>query len=79
MTAPDGKEICIDACIADTIQHLWNSGITTLNSCCGHGRLKPSIVLGQSCDHDSADIARHLIQQVDDRDFSLLSWHLIEV
>ncbi|MAN46304.1 MAG: hypothetical protein CMF04_08915 [Hyphomonas sp.] len=33
----DGKEVCIDKCIAPLIKELWSSGIKTLSSCCGHG------------------------------------------
>ena len=35
-THQPNKEIAIDACIAADIQSLWDSGIETLNSCCGH-------------------------------------------
>ena len=79
MTAPDGKEVCIDECIADTLQHLWNNNIDTLNSCCGHGRTKPSIVLNQSLSKDDANHVRELIRKTDHREFDLLSWHLINV
>ena len=33
------KNGCIvDFCIANEITELWNKGITTYNSCCGHGK-----------------------------------------
>lgn len=37
--------ICADRCISDIICALNNSGINTVASCCGHGKLLPSIVL----------------------------------
>ena len=79
LTLPNGEEVCIDACIANVIQHLWNDGILTLNSCCGHGRNKPSIILGQGCTKKDAAFIRASIKQVDNRDFDLLSWHLIKI
>ena len=30
------KLVCIDVCIATEIGFLWNNGVKTLNSCCGH-------------------------------------------
>lgn len=37
---PDGKKkyknVFIDECIADDVQKLWDNGIFTLSSCCGH-------------------------------------------
>ena len=79
MTAPDGKEVCIDECIADTLQHLWDQGTETINSCCGHGRIRPSIILEQGCTKRHAAFIRASIKQVDSRDFDLLSWHLIKI
>lgn len=73
------ESICIDACIADTIQHLWNHGIVTLGCCCGHGRMTPDIVLDQNCSKATADIVRKRITEVDDRDFTLFSWKLVTV
>lgn len=35
----------IDACVADIIKALNNSGIDTLGCCCGHGRIPGSILL----------------------------------
>lgn len=38
VTAPNGKQICLDKCIADEVQMLWRLGITTIGSCCGHNK-----------------------------------------
>ena len=79
MIGPDGQEVCIDECIADTLQYLWDKGIATLSSCCGHGRIKPNIVLPQRFSKEDADQVRDLISHVDGRQYDLLSWHLINV
>lgn len=34
-----GKRICVDRCLKDEIQHLWNLGIVTTGCCCGHNKL----------------------------------------
>lgn len=73
------RDICIDACIAKTIRHVWDSGIVTLNSCCGHGKDSPTIILEQNCNKFHADKVREIIAQVDSRSFKLLSWVLSEV
>lgn len=70
----------VDACLAKVIQHLWDHNVVTLNSCCGHGGQvddKPSIILGQA--EYKLETIRKLIAEVDDRDFKLLQWKLIEV
>jgi hypothetical protein len=71
--------ICIDACIASIIQHLWDNGIVTLNSCCGHNKKNPSIVLTESISENYANAVRRIISEVDDREFTLYSWKLTEV
>lgn len=35
--------VCIDPCIVDHIKFLWENGIDTLGSCCGHGILDASV------------------------------------
>lgn len=35
---PNIKEIQLDKCIAKEIEYLWNKGIITMASCCGHNR-----------------------------------------
>jgi hypothetical protein len=37
--------VCIDICIARAIAEMWALGIKTLNSCCGHGKLKPTVIV----------------------------------
>ena len=46
---PSGKKIMIDRCIADEIQSLWNIGIRTVASCCGHNIIDATIVVDDKC------------------------------
>lgn len=39
------KWICVDTCIATYVGWLWHQGIETLNSCCGHGKVRPSVIV----------------------------------
>lgn len=47
MKTPEGEWVCIDTCIATEIGYLWHQGVKTLNSCCGHGKLEPSVVVDE--------------------------------
>lgn len=73
-TLPDGekiyKKIDVDECIADSIQKLWDNGIMTLNSCCGHNEQQKSVVI--SCEED-AQKAIELLP-----DFEVCYWKLIK-
>lgn len=82
-----GKSVFVDACIAPVIQHLWDNGIWTESSCCGHigvdnrpkywGGAGPSIVLSSAVDNYTR--VRELIAEVDDRQFSLSQWKRVIV
>jgi hypothetical protein len=39
--------VCIDVCIATEIAELWHKGIKTLNSCCGHQKLQPTVIVDE--------------------------------
>lgn len=39
----DPKSICLDVCIAEEVQDLWELGFTTTGCCCGHNKLEPFI------------------------------------
>jgi hypothetical protein len=45
MKMADSKWVCIDVCIATEIGRLWMNGVTTINSCCGHGKLPPAVIV----------------------------------
>lgn len=71
------KDVCVDYCIAPAIKALWDADIITLNSCCGHGKMKPSIILQESATIDLAKNAKLVVSKVDDREFDFLSWKLV--
>ncbi len=82
LTPPEGlgidrATVCVDACIAAVVAHLWANQVATLSSCCGHGREEPSLVLDAS-ERDFTAV-RSLIAEVDDRFFELYQWHLVTV
>lgn len=39
----DADWICIDACILKEISELWQKGIITHGSCCGHNLVEPMV------------------------------------
>lgn len=41
----NGKVQCIDFCLSHIVAALNAANVTTVNSCCGHGKTKPSIIL----------------------------------
>lgn len=70
-----GKEkICLDACIAETIKELWSRGIHTSSSCCGHGRLNPSIVLCDAADEALAEQCKNILDEIDPRPWEISYW-----
>lgn len=73
------KLICVDACIAHVIEHLWKNKIWTLNSCCGHNNLDPSIIFDHNMSDEDAKLVKRLIKEVDSREFEILSWKLCKV
>jgi hypothetical protein len=67
--------VAIDACISHVIRRLWDAGINTQNSCCGHNKEKPSIIFDEnSLSKSRADEIRKIIKEVDDRDFDIICW-----
>lgn len=52
MKNPYGKRkngwISVDTCIATVIGYLWHNGIETLNSCCGHKKLPPTVIVSEN-------------------------------
>lgn len=54
MRHPGGKLVGIDTCIATEIGWLWHQGINTLNSCCGHKKLLPTVIV-HSDDYEKMD------------------------
>lgn len=77
--SPDGKvshkDVMVDACIAKIIKYLWDKGVNTIGSCCGHGFGRPSIVLGEW--QDNYEQIRRWIKEIDDRQFEITQWRRI--
>lgn len=80
LDTPEGYErdtVCVDACIAHVIKHLWANGVVTQNCCCGHNKEAPSIVLDNNVSYVFARMnVTDLIKEVDKRHFNLLAWRL---
>jgi hypothetical protein len=62
------KTVCIDACIADCIKQLWEAGIKTTGSCCGHNKNKPSVIVKTNTEKK---VAFTLLKEIDDRQWDV--------
>jgi len=69
----EGKTVCIDACIAEEIQKMWQYGFITSGSCCGHNKNSPSVIVDQSQSKEH----REWIDQHLERKWDVLSWKLV--
>lgn len=58
MITPRPYRVTLDACIADEVVYLNREGVYTVNSCCGHGKTKPTALI--SANHGSLDRAFEL-------------------
>lgn len=71
--------IHIDSCIADTIEEAWRRGVRTAGSCCGHGRVRPSVVLVTHL-ADQPELARAVFADIDpERNWLIEQWQLVDV
>lgn len=57
--------ISIDPCIVDEIKFLWEQGVHTYHSCCGHGKIMAEVIV----DNRSSDIMEKLGYSLEK------SWH----
>ena len=71
---PNGQTVCVDACIAHVIEHLWSRRIWTSGCCCGHGKQLPSVVLSEGAQSIPAVFAA--IAEVDRREWEVMRWQL---
>ena len=71
---PNGQLVCVDACISQVIQRLWTHRIWTAGSCCGHGRLLPSVILSEG--DQSIEAVFDAIAEIDEREWEVLRWEL---
>ena len=74
----DRPTICVDACIAPVIKHLWDNGIETLGCCCGHNVEIPSVILDEHM-RGKEETVRYLIGEIDTREWRVLMWQLVEI
>jgi len=72
----ESRSVCVDACLKEVILALWETGIGTLGSCCGHNKERPDIVLVFGTDPQRV---REILQRFPKRDWKLLQWNLTEV
>ncbi len=72
------ETICVDACIAHVIRHLWGKGIPTLGCCCGHNKQQPTILL-TGPDDFSPSYVRSVIGEADARSFRLQAWQVVDL
>lgn len=78
-THRQNRTVCIDACIADAIKHLWAKGYQTLGCCCGHNKANPSVVIAD-CYGEVEILAIQLeLSQIDKRDWDVFQWRLAQV
>lgn len=68
----DKKSIAIDYCISNVIKYLWNNKVNTGGSCCGHNKIKPSVVIK---DGDPKKVL-NLIKKIDKRKWIVYKWEL---
>lgn len=69
------RGVSLDACIADQIEALWDAGVETLGSCCGHAaRLAPapSVVLARP---EQGPLAADVLRRHDpERPWQIIFW-----
>ena len=53
-----GNPVFVDKCLKEAIELLNKQGIKTLASCCGHGKISPTILIGQQ--QPSADLKQYM-------------------
>lgn len=74
-----GEKLSIDACLEPVIKKLWQNGVVTLNSCCGHNQKDPSFVVPEVYTEKEIENIKSIIKSVDNRKFKLFQWKITEV
>lgn len=74
----DGISIQVDACIAPIIKEMWDSGVHTLESCCGHekGDSAGYIMLNNNATDREISVAKNVLKKYG-RIIPVKSWYLI--
>jgi len=53
-----------DSCIYEEVQWLLDRGVITIASCCGHGKMKPSIVTDKKSFFEMVGLGYKLVRQI---------------
>lgn len=64
------RKVLVDLCMVPLIRTLWDAGVWTLGSCCGHNNRHASIVIARPDDVPTA--SRALAGEI--RDVQLITW-----
>lgn len=66
-------KICVDPCIADVMERLWEAGVRTRGCCCGHnGQLGTAPTVYIEDPKSAVDAVRVLSE--DERDWNVVFW-----
>lgn len=69
MKEPYTEEIvCIDTCIATAIGYLWKQGVKTRNSCCGHQKILPTVVVAEESIEKMRELGFNNFEEMPDRE-----------
>jgi len=52
----------IDTCIATEIGYLWHQGVQTFNSCCGHQKMRPTVVIEKQSIERMKELGYELVE-----------------
>lgn len=69
----------IDSEIVGVIKHLWDNKIYTLGCCDGHGKLPPSVVVGDGYQIKEIKRIEKLIADKDGREWDIMQWKIRKV
>ncbi len=74
------KTVCVDYCIAKVIQFLWEKGIYTTGSCCGHNKVNPSVIVsGNKLLSIQVLVIEGIIKALDNRSWDIYEWRLTKI
>ena len=66
--------ICVDACISEAIQILWQNNVVTRGCCCGHNKTNPSVIID---DNEDPSRVLQLLKENDGRNWIVHRWELV--
>ena len=72
------KKVCVDACIAKEIEALWEAGIWTRGSCCGHNGEYGNVNVVVAKREDPEETAEVLEEVNPNREWDVLQWQLVK-